>query len=516
MSSTLQRCVLFLGLCLAFPISAMADATEQTAETLTWHHSSRDVYWNGELRSDVEVLSAEGSRWAVAVPSESKVLVLQPNGREDDDAGKYSVTELASSAFQWSASRLEATSAVPEVRDDARLFDFPDGVWIHWTLADEPQHLVLAPHQGSSGSQSLEQLWKSVPVWKSAQDAYEPTMAAVDRLRAEDRELRLRVFFGTWCGDSRRSVPRLLSALGAADNPNLEVELVAIGRGFTEPMDEIRKHRITNVPTVVVFEGENELGRFVERPHSDNVESDLAAILDGRPIPPRELFSDTDVSVAAGIYGFFRGQNRVGEERWHLFKTEDGDFRLHTRQWLDGRRTDTWHRRAAEAGSAFVEITRTADGQLSRTRVSFKDGMVSSTTRGSEGGIIRQTASLDHDLGDRALVIAPSVGGWGFVWADAGRPKARLETRGFALPGAGEPTAGRDEALALDWLGTEDDCESVAVRLGSTTGSLCLHKDLDVPTRATWNELDARLETLTVEPALESDNDTLVLAQVGE
>ena len=527
--------VIFMGL---GPTAAAAEeiGDDSSAEQLTWKHSTRDVYWNGELVPEIEVLSAEGSRWAVALPNQQGIYVLQP-----DENGESAVTAVPTETFEWSEDRLRATSPAIEPGDDAEVFDFPDGVWIREPaqgLAQGVQggqgpgrHVLVTPHQGPSGPLTVDRLWHSVPVWRSAFDAYEPTAKAVDRLRTEDRELEFKVFFGTWCGDSRRSVPRLLSALGAADNPKLEVELVAIGRGFTEPMDDIRRFRVTNVPTVLVLQGSHEVGRFVERPHSDNIETDLAALLAGRPIPPKALFNEDDQLLASGRYGLFvdgkdgvggndsvggndgvggnggpdgGGAARVGEESWRLFKIADGGFRLHTRQLENGRRTDTWHRRTELGPTAFMEITRFVDGELSRTRASFGEHLATSTTRGSEGGILKQTAGLIGDRGDRALVSAPSVAGWGFLWAAAGRPEGRLETDAFVWSGAGSPTAGRMETLMLDGLGSgalgEQPCDRIAVGLGQRSGELCLHPELDLPVRASWGKSEARLEALEIEP----------------
>ena len=103
------------------------------------------------------------------------------------------------------------------------------------------------------------------------------------------------------------------------------------------------------------------------------------------------------------------------------------------------------------------------------------------------------------------MVSAPSLAGWGFLWSAAGRPKSRLEKSALVWPGAGQPTAGRTEALTLDWLGTDTDaehpCDRVVVGLGERSGELCLHPDLDVPVRASWGDGEARLESLEVQPA---------------
>ena len=58
---------------------------------------------------------------------------------------------------------------------------------------------------------------------------YTPNPAVLEALRETDTTgLNFAVFFGTWCGDSRREVPRLLKLFDAMGLPEESVELVAL------------------------------------------------------------------------------------------------------------------------------------------------------------------------------------------------------------------------------------------------------------------------------------------------
>jgi len=121
-------------------------------------------------------------------------------------------------------------------------------------------------------------------------DDYTPNPVILEALRESDTtDLKLTVFFGTWCGDSRREVPRLLKVFDAMELPRASVELVAVDR--TEealkqsPGGEERDREIYRVPTVIVERGSKEISRLVEYPVL-SLERDLLAILEGNAYAP--------------------------------------------------------------------------------------------------------------------------------------------------------------------------------------------------------------------------------------
>src|SRR5262245_21048620 len=121
-------------------------------------------------------------------------------------------------------------------------------------------------------------------------EAYEPNPGILLELREADRQgVRLTLFFGTWCGDSRYQVPRILKLLDAMGFPREAVELVAVDSGEGQhkrsPGGEERGLEIYRVPTLVVRRGATEVGRLVEFPVL-SLERDLLAILSGAPYEP--------------------------------------------------------------------------------------------------------------------------------------------------------------------------------------------------------------------------------------
>ncbi|NKB90426.1 MAG: DUF4440 domain-containing protein [Acidobacteria bacterium] len=162
-------------------------------------------------------------------------------------------------------------------------------------------------------------------------DAYSPDAAAVEGLGALDDETQIEVFFGTWCGDSKREVPRLMRSLDEAGFPRDRVRIVALsdhpGVFKMSPAGSEHAFLIHRTPTIVVHRDGDELGRIVERP-AGQVEQDLAAIVAGdRPARPYGAESalhtmfyegDTD-AVQTPTSAFLEHLRELGdtESLWH-------------------------------------------------------------------------------------------------------------------------------------------------------------------------------------------------------
>ena len=93
------------------------------------------------------------------------------------------------------------------------------------------------------------------------------------------------VFMGTWCGDSRREVPRFIKLLDHCGVPESALKLVMVdyrdGAYKQSPQHEERGKNIFRVPTFLVYAVNKELGRIIEFP-KESLEKDLLNILDGK------------------------------------------------------------------------------------------------------------------------------------------------------------------------------------------------------------------------------------------
>jgi len=90
------------------------------------------------------------------------------------------------------------------------------------------------------------------------------------------------IFMGTWCGDSRREVPRVLKMLDCCGFPQNKLSLVMLsnkeGEYKKSPQHDEQGKNIARVPTVIIEEKGTEVGRIIEYP-VESLEKDLLAIL---------------------------------------------------------------------------------------------------------------------------------------------------------------------------------------------------------------------------------------------
>lgn len=90
------------------------------------------------------------------------------------------------------------------------------------------------------------------------------------------------LFMGTWCGDSKREIPRMFRILKDCGVKQSQIKLVMVDDHDStykqSPGHEERGLNIHRVPTLIVYENSNELGRIVESPIV-SLERDLFAIL---------------------------------------------------------------------------------------------------------------------------------------------------------------------------------------------------------------------------------------------
>ncbi|MGZ3696557.1 MAG: thioredoxin family protein [Bdellovibrionota bacterium] len=117
------------------------------------------------------------------------------------------------------------------------------------------------------------------------QSGYDAFLPHHERVIARLREvvthepIEVKMFLGTWCGDTREHLPVLLKILDLCGVPESHVSMIALGRdkhwrGLPE------KFGVTRVPTFIFYRAHEELGRIVENPGVGLLE-DLWEILGG-------------------------------------------------------------------------------------------------------------------------------------------------------------------------------------------------------------------------------------------
>ena len=125
------------------------------------------------------------------------------------------------------------------------------------------------------GDTPIEELLKKKQIFKLEYDKYEIDNK-IDLRSIKDTEVF--IFFGIWCHDSQREVPRMLRILHELDIPSNQIFLIGLTFKKDEPKNRAKKLKVTNTPTFIVFKNNIEIGRIIERP-TMSLEKDLWNIL---------------------------------------------------------------------------------------------------------------------------------------------------------------------------------------------------------------------------------------------
>lgn len=123
--------------------------------------------------------------------------------------------------------------------------------------------------------------------FKPGYENYTPTEAIVTQLKkAKPEKFTVKIVFGSWCGDSKREVPRMMRVLRAAGFPEENIQLLGVYDSMAVykqgPNREEKGLHIYRVPTFIVYQKDKEAGRIVEYP-VESLERDLLKIVTGQP-----------------------------------------------------------------------------------------------------------------------------------------------------------------------------------------------------------------------------------------
>jgi hypothetical protein len=373
---------------LALALVPLAAAAVEVTSFLEWKDSTRDVWIDGALDRSTQVLSCSGGKkLAIVSPHLERAAVVDVDAKTVATAAKTDFTFAKDHATAKTAKDLATTPLCSCAMVDPSTF----------LMSLEGKSVLVARHQGAVGEITEEKLFETVPVWRSLMQSYTPDAAAVAALAKADEPATVTVVLGTWCGDSKNYVPKLLRSLHDARNPRLSVKLVGLASRFLDPMELIQDRKIINVPTVIVERGGKELGRIVETPAGRSVEADLAAILAGAPAPHPGRWERKE-KLASGTYTHADASGReTATETWELWRAPEDGLLLHSTIAGDGE-VETWHALDGKKRLDVLEVTKRKGDRLERARWFRDGGRLLGHLRGNDSGIVDQTVAVPEDV----------------------------------------------------------------------------------------------------------------------
>lgn len=137
--------------------------------------------------------------------------------------------------------------------------------------AKETQQMILT---GVVSPQTL-----AAESWFSENYApYQVDTDTLNKLNTLKTATKISVIIGSWCPDCHRETPRFIKIIEALNNPNIQVEYIAVDRNKQDPQQLAAQYDFKRIPTFIVMQNNQEIGRIVESPKI-SLEQDLAKIL---------------------------------------------------------------------------------------------------------------------------------------------------------------------------------------------------------------------------------------------
>jgi len=144
------------------------------------------------------------------------------------------------------------------------------------------------------------------------------------------KDIQVKIFLGTWCGDSKREVSRFFKILDHSALKTAQVELVCLDNrreAYKQgPHGEEKGLNIHRVPTFIFYDNDQEIGRIVEYPVT-SLEMEMAQIYAGIPAKPNyrlanqmgQLFKEkTAVEVDTFLNQHLQALNRLVSSEYEL------------------------------------------------------------------------------------------------------------------------------------------------------------------------------------------------------
>lgn len=120
-------------------------------------------------------------------------------------------------------------------------------------------------------------------------ESYETNSKSIRSIRSELKNYEIKVFMGTWCGDSRQEVPRFYKILDKMNFPMEKLTVIAVDNSRNNykksPTGEEKGRNIHRVPTFIFYKDGKEVNRIVEHP-KESLEADMARILLSKEYSP--------------------------------------------------------------------------------------------------------------------------------------------------------------------------------------------------------------------------------------
>ena len=114
------------------------------------------------------------------------------------------------------------------------------------------------------------------PWFLNQYDKYQPSIEKLSQINFS--KIKIKIFMGTWCHDSKREIPRLIKILDNLIVDQSNVEIIGLTKEKKGYFNDYNRYNITNTPTIIFYNNKKEVGRIIEKPE-ESLESNMVSIL---------------------------------------------------------------------------------------------------------------------------------------------------------------------------------------------------------------------------------------------
>jgi thiol-disulfide isomerase/thioredoxin len=240
---------------LGIPLAAASAGAQQVpldAELRGFQSSGTYVLTVDGKPADAEIFESNVPAVLVIAPSLPTPLLLRP--------GKATVETVPLAKVSRQADGSVGLLADSEL---APLGKFkPVGASVAFAYGGK--RVSLDPKPPLLGLHTAAELLAHDPAYARNAAEYRPGPTSIAALRAASKPVRVRVFFGSWCGFCKLRAPRLLAVEQTLAGSNVSFEYFGLPSppaGWKDP--EAARLKIGSVPTAVVFVDGKAVGRLV-------------------------------------------------------------------------------------------------------------------------------------------------------------------------------------------------------------------------------------------------------------
>jgi thiol-disulfide isomerase/thioredoxin len=128
-----------------------------------------------------------------------------------------------------------------------------------------------------TGELTAEMLLR-LATFADSHQAYQLDEDKITDLSELDQDTEIVTLVGTWCPDCYREVPRLIKILASLNSPHISTRYIGLDRDKRDKQGLGAKFEFSRIPTIIIMQNNQEVGRIVERPNT-SLEQALLDIL---------------------------------------------------------------------------------------------------------------------------------------------------------------------------------------------------------------------------------------------